>query len=226
MKIGLRAGHSPNCMGAIGFRNEWKCMDLLYMEVEKILLEYNHEVINCNSKAYTEFKELEEGAFISNENNCDIFISLHMNSYNGDANGVECIVHPNARKQIRDIAEKLCVNYSSLGLKNRGVKERMLKEMKIVNAPNIIFETMFCDNKHDIEEVWAKTPWELLASSICNAIDPNIPIIKESMDKEVLYRVYSNDKHIGSFKEIKNILNNVENEIKKGVNTLRIEKVN
>ena len=50
--------------------------------------------------------------------------------------------------------------------------------MTDTNCPNIIFETMFCDDKHDID-IWASTSWDKLARLIANAIDPNIPLEKE-----------------------------------------------
>ena len=51
MRIGLRSGHSKNCLGAIGLRNEWESMKSLYPYVEKILEDYGHIVIDCNSDA-------------------------------------------------------------------------------------------------------------------------------------------------------------------------------
>ncbi len=178
MKIGLRAGHSPNCLGAIGLRDEWSCMNALYGYVADVLESYGHTVINCNSIASTANKELSDGARSANNANVDIFISLHMNSFNGQAHGTEALVAPGARKSIRDIASKMCSNYATLGLTNRGVKENNLYEMRNVNAPNIIFETLFCDNEHDVN-IWASTSWDKLARLIANAIDSKIPLEKE-----------------------------------------------
>lgn len=181
MKIGLRAGHSPNCRGAIKLRDEWACMDELYKHVEQALTQHGHTVINCNSSASTQGQELRDGASKANANNVDYFISLHMNSFNGNAHGVEAWTH-SSTSRANAIAERLCKNFSTLGLYNRGVKydfddgDLDYYEMKNVNAPNVIFETMFCDNKHDIEEVWSPTPYEKMGRLIANAIDPSIPV--------------------------------------------------
>ncbi len=179
MKIGLRGGHSPNCRGAIGLRDEYDMMQQLYKYVADVLEKHGHIVVNCNSNASSANAELSEGVKKANNAGVDIFVSLHMNSFNGQAHGTEALVAVGARKSIKDIASKMCSNFASLGLTNRGVKESNLYEMRYVNAPNIIFETLFCDNAHDINEVWSPTPYEKMARLIANAIDPNISIEKE-----------------------------------------------
>lgn len=176
MKIGIRGGHSPNCKGAIGLRDEQSCMRTLSYEVMKILRENGHIVIDCNNNANTQNAELSEGAKIANNNNVELFISLHMNSFNGQAQGTESLVAIGCRQWGKDIAKRLCDNFATLGLVNRGVKEKNLYEMKNINALNIIFETMFCDNSHDINEIWSPTPYEKMALLIANAIDPKIKI--------------------------------------------------
>ncbi|ARW58305.1 N-acetylmuramoyl-L-alanine amidase [Clostridium phage CPS1] len=191
MKIGIRDGHSPNCKGAIALRDEQACMRILCREVIEVLEKHGHEVVYCGSNARTENGELSEGINKANSNNVDIFISLHMDvSKEHKANGTCSFVAKEARKSIRDIAQRLVDNFETLGLQNRGVRESNYREMREVNAPNIIFETMFCDNLHDINEVWSPTPYEKMALLIANAIDPTI---KENE----LYRVvvqYFNSK--------------------------------
>lgn len=174
MIIGIRDGHSPNCKGAIGLRDEQSCMRVLCNETMEILKKHGHKVVYCGSDASTEDGELSEGARKANSSNVDIFISLHMNSFNGQAQGTEALVAVNARNSIKEIAKRLCNNFASLGLVNRGVKEKNLYEMKNVDAPNIIFEVCFCDNPHDINEIWSPTPYEKMALLIANAIDPTI----------------------------------------------------
>ncbi len=178
MKVGLRGGHSPNCLGAIGLRNEWACMNTLYKCVADILEEHGHIVIDCNSTANSENEELSEGVRKANNANVDIFVSLHMNSFNGQAHGTEAWVHANAGSFVTSIATRMCDNFANLGFYNRGVKHRNLYEMTHVNAPNIIFETCFCDSEKDIS-IWSPTPYEVMARAIANAIDPNIPLEKE-----------------------------------------------
>ncbi|OOM71079.1 autolysin [Clostridium puniceum] len=174
MKIGLRAGHSDNCPGAIGIVDEHEQMKVFYSSVKTILENYGHTVIDCNSNASTPSRELSEGAYKANSNNVELFVSLHMNASDGQGYGTEAWVSSiNSKSYNR--ANNLCVNFGSLGFTNRGVKtSSTLYEMKYVAAPNIIFEICFCDSQIDID-IYNKYSWEKLSYMFANAIDSNIP---------------------------------------------------
>ncbi|BCZ46834.1 hypothetical protein psyc5s11_29010 [Clostridium gelidum] len=173
MKIGLRAGHSDNCTGTIGIVDEHEQMKLYYAKIESVLVKYGHTVIDCNSNGSTESEELSEGATKSNNNNVELFVSLHMNSYNGSAHGTEALVSSTSSGAY-SYAKNLCTNFNALGFTNRGVKSENYYEMKYVEAPNIIFEICFCDSETDIA-IYNKYSFEQLAYRFCNAIDSNIP---------------------------------------------------
>lgn len=173
MKIGLRAGHSDNCTGAIGIVNEHDQMKLYYAAVKVVLEKYGHTVIDCNSNANTENRELSEGANIANINNVDFFASLHMNSFNGQAHGTEVLVS-SANSKAYPVAQRLVSNFAELGFYNRGVKFNKLYEMNHISTPNLISEICFCDSQQDIN-IYNKYSWEQLAYVLCNAIDENIP---------------------------------------------------
>ncbi|WP_077845534.1 N-acetylmuramoyl-L-alanine amidase [Clostridium puniceum] len=174
MKIGLRAGHSDNCTGAIGIVDEHEQMKKYYAAVKAVFEQYGHIVIDCNSNGSTPGAELSEGANKANSNNVDLFISLHMNASNGQGHGTEALVSSTSSKAY-SYANNLCNNFNLLGFTNRGVKtSTSLYEMNNVAAPNIIFEICFCDNETDIG-IYNQYSWEQLAYNLCNAIDLNIP---------------------------------------------------
>lgn len=83
-------------------------------------------------------------------------ISIHLNAYeqttsDGATMGVECCVYSD-EGQTSQMANKICSEISSLGFKNRGVKERtQLSILKgITNEGiNIIVEAFFCDDEDD-----------------------------------------------------------------------------
>lgn len=172
MKIGLRGGHSKNCIGAVGIVNEYEEMQKFFKCVRDLLVSYGHTVIDCNSNGATSNAELSEGATKANNADVDLFISLHMNAFNGSANGVECVVS-SMSSGAYETAKKICNNFGNLGFKNRGVKFNRLYEMNHIKAPNLIFEMCFCDSSIDIQ-IYNKYSWEQLAHNLCNAIDINI----------------------------------------------------
>ena len=174
MKIGLRAGHSDNCTGAIGIVDEHEQMKVYYSSIKVVLENYGHTVIECNSNGSTPGQELSEGAYKANSNNVELFVSLHMNASDGQGHGTEAWVS-SINSKAYGIANNLCVNFSSLGFINRGVKvSSTLYEMKYVSAPNIIFEICFCDSQTDID-IYNRYSWEKLSYMFANAIDSNIP---------------------------------------------------
>lgn len=182
MIIGLRGGHSKNVIGAVGKVNEYEQMQKFYIVVRDVLIKYGHKVIDCNSNAATQSGELKEGADKANNANVDLFISLHMNSFDGVANGHECLVS-SANSTAYKYAQSLVNNFVGLGFKNRGVKFQKLYEMNNIRAGNIIFELCFCDSQVDID-IYNKYTWEQLAYAFCNAIDSNIPKTPQSESKD------------------------------------------
>lgn len=97
-----------------------------------------------------------------------------MNATNGHGHGVEALVS-SAISGAYKYALSLVNNFGSLAFTNRGVKYASLYEMRNIKAPNIIFEVCFCDSQMDIE-IYNKYSWDKLAYTLCNAIDPKIPI--------------------------------------------------
>lgn len=184
MKIGLRAGHSDNCEGAVGIVNEHEQMKKYYAAVKSIFEQYGHTVIDCNSNANTQTGELSEGANKANSANCNLFISLHMNCYDGSAHGTEVLVS-SENSTAYPCAQRLVSNFAELGFTNRGVKFESLYEMNHINCGNIISEICFCDSQEDID-IYNKYSWDQLAHVLCNAIDANIP-------KEIKYSVNSKE---------------------------------
>lgn len=173
MKIGLRAGHSDNCTGAIGIVDEHEHMKKYYDTVKTVFEKYGHTVVDCNSNSSTQNGELSEGAYKCNSNNCDLFISLHMNCYNGSAHGTEVLVSSESSSAYQ-YAQRLVNNFAELGFYNRGVKFERLYEMNHINCGNIISEICFCDSDIDMA-IYNQYSWEKLAHVFCNAIDSSIP---------------------------------------------------
>ncbi|WP_297425788.1 N-acetylmuramoyl-L-alanine amidase [Clostridium sp.] len=173
MKIGLRGGHSINCEGAVGIVDEYQQMQKYYITVKSVFEAYGHTVIDCNSNGSNASAELSEGANIANSNNVDLFISLHMNCYNGSAHGTEVLVSSSSSGAYQ-YAQNLVNNFAELGFTNRGVKFVSDYEMNHINAPNIISEICFCDSEIDMA-IYNQYSWEKLAHVLCNAIDGNIP---------------------------------------------------
>lgn len=185
MKIGLRGGHSPNCKGVFGYLDEQAEVRKIYRELVPMLIAKGHTVVNCNSDAYTEEQELYEGTSKANSNGCDIFVSIHMNGFNNAANGTECWLYDQSNGSMNQIAEQICKNFKSKGFYNRGTKYSTgYYDLSETNMPAMIIETLFCDNKHDVDiynSLGAKGIARLIADGInkqvsSGAVDVSKPV--------------------------------------------------
>lgn len=84
---------------------------------------------------------------ISNDNKCDLFVSIHCNA--GGGTGTETLVYAKGGE-----AEKLAVIVNDklvngLKLTNRGVKQGNIGVLRLTNCPAILVETAFIDTESD-----------------------------------------------------------------------------
>jgi N-acetylmuramoyl-L-alanine amidase len=150
MKIGLRGGHSPNCKGAMGIIDEQAEVRKIYNEMVPMLQAAGHTVINCNSDASTMNAELSEGTNKANSNNCDIYVTIHMNASGGAGNGTEVWMYNGNNSSMNSIASRICQHFASKGFQNRGVKYNTgYHDLNASSMPAMIVEALFCDNTKD-----------------------------------------------------------------------------
>lgn len=175
MKIGIRGGHSPNCKGAMGFIDEQAEVRIWSAKVMEVLKQHGHIVIDCNSNANNSNSDLAEGVNKCNANNCDIYIDLHMNAFNGNAYGTEVWCYNTSSNKAKGVGTRFCNNMNEIGFFNRGVKYNTgYYVLRNTKCEALIIEALFCDNRGDVDR-YNKTSWDVLAYLTANAIDPNIP---------------------------------------------------
>lgn len=204
VRIGLRGGHSKNCVGAVGLIKEYETMQKLYYSLAAILAHNGHVVIDCNSNAASQGEELSEGVRIANDNNVDLFISLHMNAATGQGHGTEALVY-SPKSGAYPLGERLTKAFERLGFTNRGVKiEPKMYELSNVYAPSIILETCFCDNNADVE-LFNDIGIDKIALAIANAIDAKISVSDGVQATQAI--ISSSANHNASIKALQGILN-------------------
>ena len=124
MKWYLDFGHGGKDPGAIGTNNTKESDTVLKigMLVKKHLEAYSQTVITTRES--DTYHTLDYRTNKANKNNCDYFISLHMNSAtNKTAKCCEVWLY-DSKSKLYPLAKKLCSNLSTkLNTLNRGVKE-------------------------------------------------------------------------------------------------------
>ncbi|MEO3706157.1 N-acetylmuramoyl-L-alanine amidase [Trichormus azollae] len=151
MKFGIDMGHNcPPDSGAKGIKFE----DNLTVEVStKIIAKLKslgHEAISCKpDRASSVSQSLGRRCNIANRNKVDIFVSIHFNAFNGQANGTEVFAQSDAS---RKIAQPVLNEIVKLGFFNRGVKNGShLYVIRNTNMPGILIECCFIDSAKDMQ---------------------------------------------------------------------------
>lgn len=176
MRIGIDMGHSLSGTGtgAIGIKSEVEMNRLVGKRLIIMLQEKGHTVVNCTVD-YADSTNSQLAGIVNKANatTLDVFCSLHLNSFNGQAHGVETYIYSGVwagKEANRQIAQKVQNQLvSKVGWYNRGVKEADYYVLKGTVAPAILVEMGFCDSKVDMDkwntETIAKAIFEGLTGS-------------------------------------------------------------
>lgn len=151
-KIAFVIGHHENSKGA--YSAYFNCYEWdFYKDTESELRElgdvYTHDTAISSYKLRC--KDTSEKI---NSREYDLVISLHFNSFNGKAEGVEAL-HINGNNDTEKLAKLFCESYSlGTGSINRGSKalsrgSRGFLELAYPKANAILLEPFFGDNEED-----------------------------------------------------------------------------
>lgn len=159
MKICVDIGHNlPGVdTGAIGIILE----DNLNMAVGTLLIEKlksaGHEVTETLTLA-SATKDYGDSLYYrcvsANRDNCELFVSIHHNYFNGLANGVSCFY---GSEEGEKYATKITDELEKLGFYNRGAKKHgtsTMKRLKVIlrtNMTAVLVECGFCDSPRDMQ---------------------------------------------------------------------------
>lgn len=183
MKLAINAGHTITGVGtgAVGHINESKENREVTKLVIQMLKQLGHSVIDCTIDKSDNY--LKDAVNIANNYNVDLAVSIHFNA--GGGTGVETLVyngHDIPNKHAKSVNKEI----SSLGYKNRGVKQRPdLYWLKATTAKAILIECCFVDSKEDISKYSAKK----MAEAITKGLVGELPLDKTIGEQSDLYAV-------------------------------------
>lgn len=174
MRIALLAGHNVYVNGYFdngASGNGLKEASFVKETVSKLiplLKNMGHTVKDCtpyNGHFKTRYMHHKERAGRVAEFKPDIVLDIHLNAYNRTANGVEVLLNM-SNPVSKKYANKIINNISSLGIKNRGLKDgSKFYTVKLNDYPSMIVEGAFIDNASDMN----KLTTDLYAKSIAKA---------------------------------------------------------
>ncbi|MEH2069908.1 MAG: N-acetylmuramoyl-L-alanine amidase [Nostoc sp.] len=171
MKFGIDSGHNcPPDTGARGIKVE----DNLTLDVGNRVIPklraLGHEVVVCKPNSASTVREsLSKRCATANNSNVDVYVSIHFNSFNGQANGTEVFATSDTG---RKIAKPVLDEIVKLGFFNRGVKSGShLFVLKNTDMPAILVECCFVDSAKDMNLFNA----EAMANAIVKGLIGKVP---------------------------------------------------
>ncbi|BDI17705.1 N-acetylmuramoyl-L-alanine amidase [Nostoc cf. commune SO-36] len=171
MKFGIDSGHNcPPDTGARGIKVE----DNLTLDVGNRVIAklraLGNEVVVCKpSSASTVRDSLSKRCSTANASRVDIFVSIHFNAFNRQANGTEVFATSDTG---RKIAKPVLDEIIKLGFFNRGVKSGShLYVLKNTDMPAILIECCFIDSQKDMNLFNPET----MANAIVKGLTGKLP---------------------------------------------------
>ncbi|WP_158540674.1 N-acetylmuramoyl-L-alanine amidase [Romboutsia weinsteinii] len=209
MKICINPGHTLRGVGsgAVGIKNESEENRKVASEIIRLLKESGYEVIESRVDSANSNEEyLNKCVKIANGAKADLFVSIHFNSYNKSASGVEALVYEK-NNEASKLAGRICESISELGFKNRGVKIRPeLYVIRKTTMSAILIECCFIDSSSDMNMY----EYRSMARAIVKGITGK-SLEADNVSNEKLYRVC-----VGSYKEKDNANKRLEDVKNKG----------
>ena len=211
MKWYLDFGHGGKDPGAIGPTN-LKESDVAL----KIGMIIKENLENALEKVITtreddKYYSLDYRTKKANTENCDYFISIHLNSAtNSSAKGCEVWLY-NENSKLKNLANNLCNNLSTkMDTPNRGVKySKNLSVLKNTKMPALLIEIDFISNKEVENNLRNDNHLKNIADTISSTL---LSFVNKSIvEDKVFYRVC-----IGSFSNKDNAVNLKNEAICKG----------
>ena len=211
MKWYLDFGHGGKDSGALG-SNKTKESDTVLkigMIVKKNLQEAFEKVITTRND--DTYYSLDYRSSKANKENCDYFVSIHMNSStNKSAKGCEVWVY-DEKSKLYPLSKDICSNLSkTLNTPNRSVKiSKEFSVLRKTNMPAMIIEVDFISNSIVEDSCNSDKYIKDIANSISSTLLASVN--KSIIDDGVFYRVC-----IGAFKDKSNAVTIKNEAISKG----------
>jgi len=168
-KVVIDAGHGGNNPGAVyQGRRESDDVLRLAMAVGRILEANGYDVSYTRTSDITQ--SVGQKAAIANEEEADLFISLHRNAaqYPGQYTGVQTLIYDNSGFK-REMAENINRNMEALGFRNAGVEIRPnLVVLNSTEMPALLVEAGFIDS--EVDNQLFDTRFQAMAQAIADGI--------------------------------------------------------
>ena len=217
MKWYLDFGHGGKDPGALSSNNTKESDTVLKigMLIKNNLEQAFEKVITTREE--DKYYSLDYRSSKANKENCDYFVSIHMNSAtNKSAKGVEVWVY-DEKSKLYTLSKNICSNLSkTINTPNRGVKiSKSFSVLRKTKMPALLIEIDFISNP-EIESLCANDSYiknvaDTIASTLLSFIGKDDYLVTDDTEGSNFYKVC-----IGAFKDKNNAIRLKNEAISKG----------
>ena len=168
--IGIDMGHNYHCGGASGLLDETDENRVVGNKVISVLEKSGYTVVNCTDEdGTTESQELKNRTNKANNQELDLFISIHFNA--GGGNGTEIYYNSKCNSSMQALANTIGSNVAnSCDFNYRGCQSATYYVLKNNKNPAMLLEVCFVDSSTDKQRYNA----DKVAKAIVNSIKGGI----------------------------------------------------
>lgn len=113
---------------------------------------------------------LHDRAVLADTANADLFVSIHCNSYEGDARGMDCYYYKS--EPAKQLAQDILDEAAALGITTRQIQKNNYQVLWDTDMPAVLVETGFLTDTEDRALLRTPAHQEKVAQAIVNAVLP------------------------------------------------------
>lgn len=148
-RVFIGVGHGGADPGAVGYVKEADANLVIALELKK-QLEAAGLTVGI-SRTRDENDDINQEIREANAFKPDLAVEVHNNA--GGGNGWECFVQTNQyAAKSRACAQAIEAEVKAIGQQSRGIKTNSFGWVRLVNAPSVLLEGFFVDNRSDVSD--------------------------------------------------------------------------
>lgn len=136
------------------------------MEVKRLLEEAGVTVVM--TRQTDEGVSLDQRAVIANEAGSDLFVSIHCNSFEGEARGMDCYYH--RAEPAKQLAQAILDKAAELGIATREVQKNNYQVLWDTDMTAVLVETGFVTNPEEYVLLRSEEYQKRLAQAVAGAV--------------------------------------------------------
>ena len=175
------------------------------------------------------YLDLDQRADFANARNCDLFLSMHINSASASAEGFETYIHPNAASKTKNYQSQLHVTVmdylSQYKIRDRGKKQSDFAVLRKTKMPAILFESLFITNQAESKLLKDKKFIDGLAKSAVEGVARIFGLEKKSTEPKPAYRISVDGKVVYDTAYESKIMEAVLDAVRKGSGEIHLKKL-